>query len=103
MLASTLIADLISDSRFQIADSRLSHRNRASEIVRHRPFVRTIRTAACVLMLAGASAQERPSADLRAEDLGVVRDKYVMKSQAFSPVARQQALVLVERLRASAN
>lgn len=55
------------------------------------------------MMLAVASAQERASANLHPEDVDVVRDNYVMKSQAFSPVARQQALVLVEQLRASAS
>ncbi len=56
-------------------------------------------TATLVLavgLAAPLAAQERSAADLRRQDLNVVRYQYVMKTRAMTPAARERALALLD-------
>ncbi len=53
-------------------------------------------------LAATLGAQERSAADLRRQDLGIVRYQYVMKTRAMTPAARERALALLDDAEAHA-
>lgn len=69
---------------------------------------RAVRRVAAALvpacsLAAALVAQERSVADLRRQDLGLVRYQYVMKSRALTPDARERALALLDDAEARAG
>ncbi len=53
-------------------------------------------------LAATPAAQERSAADLRRQDLSIVRYQYVMKTRAMTPAARERALALLNEAEARA-
>ena len=68
-----------------------------------RVWPRLVTTLALAAGVAAAlGAQERSAADLRRQDLNVVRYQYVMKTRAMTPAARERALALLDEAGARA-